>query len=120
MTTTTEYEQNLAESLGFSANDQNKFDNLFSNFETFEEIDQDGERGMLAYASMEGESGDGWSSKLLANLINKYGKNAPKGYKGPKSAADLQNYGCACRGNLNPFKRNLGAPLDGLDKACNR
>merc|ERR1712113_954530 len=38
-------------------------------------------------------------------------------YAGPSSANKLKGYGCTCR-NLNPFAKNLGAPLDEMDKAC--
>ena len=125
-TKTMETEQNLAESFGFDAVEQNKFDELFTNFEPFEDVVESfsAEKAIVSYASSypsnTGESGQGWSSTLLANMIEKYGKNAAKGYKGPKTAAELQNYGCACRGRLDPFRRNLGAPVDDIDKACNR
>ena len=117
-----ETEQNLAESFGFDAIEQNKFDNLFMNFESFEDVVEsfNGEKTYSSYPTKEGDSGEGWSSTLLATMIDKYGLDAAKGYKGPKTASELTNYGCACRGKLDPFRRNLGAPVDAVDKACNR
>ena len=43
--------------------------------------------------------------------------NGSEDYSGPSRAEELNGYGCTCR-NLNPFAKNLGVPVDEMDRAC--